>query len=153
MNFQGRKVDDSAKTAEVNYESVTKYMARDLITFKPDQEIQDAIDIMLDKRISGAPVLNEKKELVGMLSEKDCLRIIVDARYHNHPNSKGIVSDYMSTNVKTISVDKDVVEVADQFLSTQFRRFPVVDDKGVLKGQVSRRDIMRATRELKGTTW
>lgn len=152
MNFQGRKVEGPTKK-EVNYESVTKYMARDLITFTPDQEIQDAIDIMLEKRISGAPVLNEKKELVGMLSEKDCLRIIVDARYHNHPNNKGTVADYMSTNVRTISVDKDVVEVADQFLSTQFRRFPVVDDKGVLKGQVSRRDIMRATRELKGTTW
>jgi CBS domain-containing protein len=152
MNFQGRKVEDNSK-GEVNYESVTKYMARDLITFKPDQEIQDAIDVMLDKRISGAPVLNEKKELVGMLSEKDCLRVIVDARYHNQPNNKGLVSDYMSTNVKTISVDKDVVEVADEFLSTQFRRFPVVDDKGVLKGQVSRRDIMRAARKLKGTTW
>ncbi|MEQ9301108.1 MAG: CBS domain-containing protein [Cyclobacteriaceae bacterium] len=152
MNFQGRKVEDNTK-GEVTYESVTKYMARDLITFSPDQEIQDAIDVMLDKRISGAPVLNEKKELIGMLSEKDCLRVIVDARYHNQPNSKGSVSDYMSKNVKTISVDKDVVEVADEFLSTQFRRFPVVDDKGVLKGQVSRRDIMRAARELKGTTW
>lgn len=152
MNFQGRKVEDNTK-GEIAYESVTKYMARDLITFSPDQEIQDAIDVMLDKRISGAPVLNEKKELIGMLSEKDCLRVIVDARYHNQPNSKGSVSDYMSKNVKTISVDKDVVEVADEFLSTQFRRFPVVDDKGVLKGQVSRRDIMRAARQLKGTTW
>jgi CBS domain-containing protein len=51
-----------------------------------------------------------------------------------------------------VSVDADVVEVADLFLKHRFRRFPVVKD-GVLKGQVSKRDILRAALKVKFTTW
>lgn len=151
MNFSGRK-ESSPTKEEVTYENVSKYMAKNVITFSPDQPVVDAIDIMLDKRISGGPVLNEKKELIGMLSEKDCLKIIVDRAYHNHPNQKSTVKDYMSKDVATVDINKDVVEVANMFLSSNFRRYPVVEN-GKLKGQVSRRDIMRATRELKGTSW
>lgn len=151
MNFQGKRADES-KGSTHSYDSVAKYMAKDLIAFHPDQEIQEAIDIMLDKRISGGPVLNEKRELVGMLSEKDCLRVMVDAAYHNQPNAKSKVSDYMTTQVRTIDISKDVLDVANEFLTTNYRRFPVVEN-GVLKGQVSRRDIMKAARALKGTTW
>jgi len=150
MNFTGKRAETQEQGE--TYESVAKYMARDLITFDPKQPIHEAIDIMLEKRISGGPVLNEDDELIGMLSEKDCLKIIVDRAYHNQPNQKSMVEDYMTGLVATIDIDKDVVEVANMFLSTNYRRFPVVE-KGKLKGQVSRRDIMRATRELKGTTW
>ena len=151
MNFTGKRQETDVKEPQ-KYESVAKYMAKDLITFAPDQPISEAIDIMLGKRISGGPVLNEKGELIGMLSEKDCLKIIVDRAYHNHPNQKSEVQNYMSKVVATIDIDKDILDVANMFLSTNYRRFPVVQD-GVLKGQVSRRDIMRATRDLKGTSW
>jgi len=150
MNFTGKRATPTPQGQK--YESVSKYMARDLFTFKPDQPIHEAIDIMLEKRISGGPVLNEDGELIGMLSEKDCLKIIVDRAYHNQPNQNSNVEDYMTRMVATVDIDKDIVEVANMFLSTNYRRFPVIE-KGKLKGQVSRRDIMRATRELKGTTW
>ena len=150
MNFKGKAEDTSVK--EQTYDSIAKYMAKNVITFSEDQPIVDAIDVMLDKRISGAPVLSEKGELIGILSEKDCLKIIVDRAYHNHPNQKSTVKDYMSREVATVDIDKDVAEVANMFLSSNFRRFPVVEN-GKLKGQVSRRDVMKATRDLKGTTW
>lgn len=150
MNFKG-KADDTA-IKEQSYDSIAKYMANNVITFSEDQPIVDAIDVMLDKRISGAPVLSEKGELIGILSEKDCLKIIVDRAYHNHPNQKSTVKDYMSKDVATVDINKDVAEVANMFLSSNFRRFPVVEN-GKLKGQVSRRDVMKATRDLKGTTW
>lgn len=151
MNFKGKE-DTTAMQEEITYEGVSKYMAKNVISFSEAQPVVEAIDIMLEKRISGGPVLNEKGELIGMLSEKDCLKIIVDRAYHNHPNQKSTVGDYMSRNVATVDINKDVAEVANMFLSTNFRRYPVVEN-GKLKGQVSRRDIMRATRELKGTTW
>jgi len=151
MNFTGRRQEENGKTVQ-KFETVAKYMAKNLITFQPNQPIHEAIDTMLEKRISGGPVLNEKGELIGMLSEKDCLRIIVGRAYHNHPNQKNEVQDYMTTIVATIDIDKDIFDVANMFLNTNYRRFPVVEN-GKLKGQVSRRDIMRATRELKGTTW
>lgn len=151
MNFTGKK-GPTSQTLTLQYEPVTKYMAQKVIAFTPDQPIHEAIDIMLEKRISGGPVLNESGELIGMLSEKDCLKVMVDAAYHNHPNQTGLVSDYMSADVVTVDINKDVLDVAGMFLSSNFRRYPVVEN-GKLKGQVSRRDIMKAARNLKGTTW
>ncbi|UXX78898.1 CBS domain-containing protein [Reichenbachiella carrageenanivorans] len=149
MNFKGARV---ASDQAIKYETIADYMATDLITFTPDQEIAQAIDIMLTKRISGGPVLNEKRELVGMLSEKDCLKVLVQSSYHNMPSGKGLVKDYMSENVKTLEMDTDVVACANEFLNTYFRRFPVTQN-GILKGQISRRDIMRAAQKIKATTW
>lgn len=151
MNFKGVKEE---KTESVGYEPITSYMTResDLITFSPDQEIAEAIEIMLDKRISGGPVLNERRELVGMLSEKDCLKILFQSSYHNVPSGKGKVSDYMSENVKTLDIETTVVDAANEFLSTYVRRFPITQN-GILKGQVSRRDVMKAALKIKATTW
>ncbi len=150
MNFTGKR--EEQETSTVQYESITKYMATNLHTFTPDQGIDEAIDIMLEKRISGGPVLNEHGDLVGVLSERDCLKVMVESNYMNLPSGKGIVSDYMTKDVQTIDISKDVLDAANMFLSGAVRRFPVVEN-GKLKGQISRRDVMRAARELKGTTW
>ena len=78
---------EEANATLPKYESVEKYMVRlkDLITFHPNQDINEVIDIIIAKKISGAPVLDESGILVGIISEKDCLRIIVDQAYHNLP--------------------------------------------------------------------
>ncbi len=155
MNFKPHfKSKEEIKAEKPKYELVTKYMVgvNDLITFRPDQSIEDAIDLIIEKRISGAPVLDENRKLVGMLSEKDCLRIIVDQAYHNLPIESRTVSDYMTANVKTVSPDSDVVSAANQFLSTPIRRMPVVEH-GVLLGQISRRSILSAAKNFKATTW
>jgi len=108
---------------------------------------------MIEKKISGAPVLNEKRELVGILSEKDCLKVIIESAYHDQPVQGGKVKDYMnSNNIKTISVEKDVLDVANEFLNTNYRRFPVLD-KGKLVGQISRRDILKAAQNMGKSNW
>jgi CBS domain-containing protein len=108
---------------------------------------------LLSKRISGAPVLDDQFKLVGLISEKDCLKLMIDSVYHNLPVSKGKVSQYMTTNLKTVSVEADIVDVANEFLKTNFKRFPVVDGSGRLVGQVSRRDILSAIKAMNVTTW
>ncbi|MCB0488086.1 MAG: CBS domain-containing protein [Cyclobacteriaceae bacterium] len=155
MNFKPNfKTKEDIKAEQPKYEPVTNYMVNvaDLVTFKPAQTIQEAIDIIIEKRISGAPVLDDNGKLVGMLSEKDCLRIIVDQAYHNLPIESKKVSDYMTAEVKTVSPEHDVVSAANLFLHTPIRRMPVVEN-GVLKGQISRRDILRAAKNFKVTTW
>ncbi len=151
MNFTPKFEPTPSKP---KYESVVKYMvvAKDLITFSPDQTILEVIDIIIDKRISGAPVLDHNRKLVGIISEKDCLRIIVDQAYHNLPLDPKKVSDYMTVNVKTLSSDSDVVAAANEFLNTPIRRLPIVEN-GVLLGQVSRRDILKAAKNISPTTW
>lgn len=155
MNFKPEmKSKEQLAAEQPRYESVTKYMVKagDLITFKPDQSIEEVIDIIISKGISGAPVLDEKRKLVGIISEKDCLRIIVDQAYHNLPSSSRKVSDYMTANVKTLPSSCDVVEAANEFLSSPVRRLPIVEN-GVLVGQISRRDVLRASKSINATTW
>jgi len=149
MNYKGVQVEQSH---DVDYGTVADYMARDLVYFQPDQEIGDAIDIMLKKRVSGGPVLNEKRELVGVLSEKDCLKVLLQSSYHNIPSGKGKVKDYMSENVKTVDINTDIITVANDFLNSFFRRMPVTDN-GIVRGQISRRDVMKATQKMNTRSW
>lgn len=139
---------------EANYESIVKYMVplNHMITFRPDLSIHVAIATILEKRISGAPVLDERRHLVGNLSEKDCLRIIVDKFHRNVPVEDKKVSDYMSTKIYMFSPTTNVVEAAIEFLNSPIRRYAVVDN-GNLIGEISRREILRAAQNIKSTTW
>lgn len=136
------------------YKSVTEFMVpvNLLISFRADQPIREVIDTIIDEGISGGPVLDEQKKLIGIISEKDCLRLLVDEAYHNLPASTRRVSDYMSRNVQTLTPAADVVEAANAFLNSPVRRLPIVD-QGKLVGQVSRRDILKAAQELARTSW
>lgn len=135
---------------DVMHELVEQYMVPldRMITFKPDQPIQEVISIIIDKKISGAPVLDDQKHLVGIISEKDCLRLIVDQAYHNLPAETRKVSDYMTVNVKSMTPKTTVVDAAMEFLNSPIRRFAVVDSEGRLLGQVSRRDILSASQKI-----
>ncbi|MFT6055359.1 MAG: putative transcriptional regulator [Roseivirga sp.] len=152
MNFKGVKVPEPPKGVQ-QYRPVTDYMNKEVISFSPEQSITEAMDLFLKERISGAPVVDDQGKIIGVLSEIDCLRIMVDEAYHNLHHGKITVSAYMSNNVSTISMDMDVLDCAQKFLRTHYRRFPVVDIHGKLKGQISRRDILQATRDLKTSSW
>ena len=134
-------------------EPITKYMATDLITFRPDTEIITVIETLLQQKISGAPVLNDKNEVIGVIDDKDCMRVLIDSVFNNQPVSNFKVEMYMSNVYKTIRVDADVLDVANEFLKSAFKRLLVVDEKGRLVGQVSRRDILNAIKIMNITTW
>lgn len=123
---------------------VSDYMARDLITLRPDMEINHAMNILLEKRISGAPVVDENDWLVGVLSKKDCLRAALDASYYRDWGKP--VSAHMSTDVKTLDAGLDILAATKAFVDSSFRRFPVMES-GKLVGQISRADALRAMSE------
>lgn len=125
--------------------SVKDYMAGDLITFKPDMDVLDAIHLLLQHRISGAPVVDNLGNIVGLLSEKDCIKIALTASYYEERGGK--VSEYMTTNVKTVDANASLVDVAEMFLNEPFRRYPVMDENRLV-GQISRRDVLRALEAL-----
>ena len=127
-------------------------MTRRLITFKPEDTIHDVIDVLLNKKISGGPVVDDKNHLIGVISEGDCLKEIVKGKYTNMPNLNGRVEEHMAKDVKTIAPETNIFEAANMFLSMKLRRFPVVRN-GKLIGQISQKDVMRAVRNLKSTTW
>ncbi len=124
---------------------VKDYMTKSLVTFKPDTDVLDAVHELVKNRISGAPVVDDSGNLIGMLSELDCLKVTLHAGYHG--DWGGPVSDYMSDGVETVDAEMSIIDLAQVFLDSKFRRFPVVV-KNRLIGQISRRDILRALEHL-----
>jgi CBS domain-containing protein len=124
---------------------VKDYMSRTLVKFKPETSVLDAVHTLVEHRIAGAPVVDDAGNLVGMLSELDCLKVAMQAGYHG--SYGGPVSEYMSHNVETVNGEMSIVDLAQKFLDTRFRRFPVTDNNRLI-GQISRRDVLRALQVL-----
>ena len=136
---------------EVNI-TVADYMTRKLITFTPDQSFMEVMEKLIKNRISGAPVVNENNELLGVISEGDCIKHISDSRYHNLPMLNATVGQNMAIDVETIDANMNVFDAARFFIERKHRRFPIVED-GKLVGQISQMDVIKAALQLKGATW
>ncbi|MEN8129240.1 MAG: CBS domain-containing protein [Pseudomonadota bacterium] len=124
---------------------VKEYMSASLVTFTPEMGVLRAINMLIKNRISGAPVVDKTGDLVGVLSEQDCLKIALTASYHGE--SAGRVAEYMQPIVKTVDADASIVEVATMFLQDGYRRYPVLKDNRLV-GQISRRGVLRALEAL-----
>jgi len=121
---------------------VKDYMAANLVTFTPDMDIMDAVSELIRKRISGASVLDEHGNIVGILSERDCLQVTLHSAYYSEGGA-GRVAEYMQADVTTIDADMSILELAELFLSNPLRRYPVVQHNRLV-GQISIRDVLRA---------
>lgn len=128
--------------------TVREFMAATPVTFKPDTNVLDAISMLIKHRIAGGPVIDAQGNVVGVLSERDCLRVTVTASYHG--DWGGPVSEYMSREVKSVDPDMGLVELAERFLAEPYRRYPVVEDNRLI-GLISRRDVLRGLLEIKQT--
>lgn len=124
---------------------VADYMARDPVTLTPHMEINHAMNVLLDGRLSGAPVVDSQGWLVGVLSKKDCLTAALEASYYRQWG--GRVEAYMARDVKTLEAGMDMIAATRAFVDSSFRRFPVMEN-GELVGQISRADALRAMRDL-----
>jgi predicted transcriptional regulator len=121
--------------------TVADYMAVDLLIFTPELEINRAMRALLDRHLSGAPVVDRDGKLVGVLSKKDCLKAAFAAAYHR--SWGGLVGDYMSRDVQTLDAGLTILQAVERLLASPYRRFPVLRD-GHLVGQISRADVLRA---------
>ena len=124
---------------------VKDYMARTLVTFKPETDVLDAVHTLVEHRIAGAPVVDDEGNLLGMLSEFDCMKVALNAGYHGIWG--GPVRDFMSDGVETVDADMSIVDLAQVFINKKFRRFPVTQGTRLV-GQISRRDVLRALESI-----
>lgn len=124
---------------------VRDYMSKNLVTFVPEMDILRAGHLLVTHDISGAPVLDKQNILVGMLTERDCMRVAMQAEYYGIPG--GLVSDCMSENPQAVEPEESILKVAGLFVEGRHHRYPVLEN-GRLVGIISRRDVMRAMGEF-----
>jgi CBS domain-containing protein len=149
-SFQGERATRSKSLNKTLL--VSDIMTRDLIVFTEEQSIHEVMKKFIKYRISGGPVVDQAGNLIGVISEADCMKEISDSRYFNMPILDKTVAHFMTSPVDTIDASKTIFEAASKFFKTSRRRFPVLD-KNRLVGQISRKDIVISTLNLKSQSW
>ncbi|MCK5122275.1 MAG: CBS domain-containing protein, partial [Methylococcales bacterium] len=115
--------------------TIADYMTKNIMTVKPDADALIAIKQLLDHRITCAPVLDHNGKLVGMFSEKDCMKVVLGASYNQGMSGK--VEDFMTKEILSVNAESSIVDLADKFQDTSLRSYPVFDEKDLV-GIVSR---------------
>ena len=123
---------------------IQDYMQKDSLTLDSEMDVLRATQLLIKSDISGAPVLDRHGRLVGILTERDCMRVALQGYYHGEPG--GLVKKHMSPDPEYVSPDKSILTVAEMFIKGRFQRYPVVDN-GRLVGVIARWDVMRALSE------
>ncbi len=146
-------------------------MTKKVITLKPHDTLEDAVRKFVRHRISGAPVIDEKNHVVGVVSESDIISAIDAYNPKIHYDSdtsfavilavlkrkeqfeavkqeiigsqKVLVEDFMEKNIITIEPEKSISEAARIMTRNKVKRLPVVKNKKLV-GVISRADIIRA---------
>jgi CBS domain-containing protein len=125
-------------------QNVDQCMHRAPLTITEDKNIVDAVEMLLEYKLTGVTVVNGNNDVVGVLSEVDCIRAILNAIYNDgEADEAGTVADFMTRSVNFCSPQDGIVEVAESMLATKQRRRPVMVD-GKLVGQVSSGNILWA---------
>ena len=123
------------------------YMLTNPVKVRGDDNVMDAMQVIIDNKISGVCVVDAEGNLVGILSELDCLRAVLGAIYND--TGIGLVRDHMaSDNLVVAHPNEDIVDVAQDMLLKNKRRRPVVED-GKLIGQITCRQLLSAVKKFR----
>ncbi|QFU77782.1 CBS domain-containing protein [Halioglobus maricola] len=121
-------------------------MRRNPLTIGSDAHLVEAIETIVEYKLTGLTVTDAQGNAVGILSELDCIKAVLTAVYNDGDPEHSLVKDAMSTDLSTCSPQDGIVEVAQSMLDTRQRRRPVLDN-GKLVGQVSSSNILWALME------
>ena len=120
-------------------------MTQRVITLSPDIQIIEAIRILLQHDITAAPVLDKQGLVIGILSQTDCLQGTLVSSYYSEGG--GVVREHMTTEVKAVSPDDDIISTYQHFMTHRAFRIPVVEE-GKVVGMLSPKDLMSAVLEF-----
>lgn len=119
-------------------------MTEEVIRVRPETPICDAIELLVENKITGMPVVDDGANLVGVLSEKDVLIML----YAMEDTTEQTVGDYMSTGVVSLDANAGLIDLCDCLKENVFRRV-LITDNGKLVGVVSRSDIIKIILKIK----
>lgn len=123
----------------------------------PEDPARHAVEVMAEQRVSGLPVVDPQRRLVGVVTERDLLLIDeIEARRHAHWGTGDTaaagaeeseylrVRDVMTKDVIAYGPDDELVDIARTIYERGINRVPIVDAERKVIGLVARADIIRA---------
>jgi len=113
-------------------------MTQDVISVKKETPIYEAMEIMRKKDITGMPVVEDDMTLVGVITEKDVLRLF----YAEEDEKNQTVGFFMTRPAVSYRENESLRNICDFMMINYFRRVPVISKKGKLVGIISRPDII-----------
>lgn len=118
-------------------------MTTDVAYVKKQTPIYEAIETLVEKNITGLPVVNDDMTLVGIITEKDALKLL-----YNIENESGKVEDFMTKGIVSFNQDDSIIDIAECLIKNHFRRVTITSE-GKLAGIVSRKDIIKFILQLR----
>jgi len=144
---------------------VSEVMTREVVTLRPDQRIEEVADVLADRQIGAAPVVDEKGKIVGLLRDEDLILseanlhvptvitflgadfVLPSSLHHFEDDFKkaagATAADVMTTEFHTAKPDDDLEDLATLMHERDVTHVPVVDVDGKLVGIVARGDLVR----------
>jgi CBS domain-containing protein len=124
--------------------SVRDYMRRSTVSVSAVMLVSQAVELLLEKGLSGIPVTDRDGMVTGFLSEQDCIRSMLSGSYHCE--NTALVGEVMSHAVTSVTPSESILTVADMMIKQRIKMLPVAVD-GELKGVISRADVLRALQD------
>lgn len=119
---------------------VKKFMKKASRTFREDEEMAPCMSILARSSFAAIPVVNEDNEVVGMLTEKDVIRTVINWAYDQRAG--GSVGNYMSPLEVIVTPEMDLLTAARAFMESNFSCLPVLDGDRLV-GRITRHDVLR----------
>lgn len=113
-------------------------MTTKVVTIRATATVRDALRTLDEMDVRHLPVVDDRKELVGMLSDRDLLRL-----RRSHDAMQGPVSEVMSADVQAVTPATDVTEIIDIMSENRIGAVPVLDADSHVAGIVSYVDVLR----------
>ena len=120
---------------------VSDYMKPVTEYFSPDTSVEEVVKTLVKNKLFGAPVLDQNKKLVGFISEKDCLKQMVNDSYYSQDHH--VARDIMRENPLSVSPNADIISLAEEMLGRRPKLYPVVENNQVI-GIITRSDVLKA---------
>jgi len=112
-------------------------MTIEVITVGRQTSICEALEILLENDITGMPVVDDDMTLVGIITEKDMLKLLSVLE-----NDSAVVEDFMTKEVVSFDQEEDIIAICECIIRNNFRRIPITS-QGKLAGIISRKDIIK----------
>ncbi len=125
---------------------VREYMKSLLLYFAETDSVEHVANTLVQHRELGAPVLDERKHLVGFVTEQDCMKQMLNDSYYAQEHL--LARDVMSRNTVHVTPDEDITHLAEDMIGDKPKIYPVCED-GRVVGIITRSDVLKALTRMR----